>query len=139
MVGVLAFVLSSSVVYPRGIVDFEKWESEPLLIAEREGAANCLTTLKLRKDKTFIERTICFGQSETTGTYNVVNDTIYFENVWLGPNEDHYFKFATIAIRKDSGKYSGEILRFKNHKDSTGVALWILKNDLSINPITSIK
>jgi hypothetical protein len=35
--------------------------SPTVLIAQMEGAANCTTTLKLKKDNTFVERVICFG------------------------------------------------------------------------------
>ncbi|WP_299531208.1 hypothetical protein [Ulvibacterium sp.] len=129
-VGILFFVLGSAAFFPTGIMDFEKLESESLLVAEREGTANCTTTLKLKKNKKFIEENICFGISETKGTYRIVNDTIYFENVSLGPHESEFYEFATITKEKDFGNYSGEILRFRNSSDTTGVALWILKNEL---------
>ena len=130
-VGFLVFVLGSVAFFPTGIMDFEKLESENLLVAEREGAANCRTTLKLKKNKKFIEKNICFGVSETKGTYRIVNDTIYFENVSSSRHKKEFYEFAIIANQKDLGNYADVILRFKNSSDTTGIALWILKNELN--------
>jgi hypothetical protein len=51
-----------------------------------------MTTLKLRDDKTFIERNVCFGVTETTGTYNIKGDTIFFEKVTFGRHESDFYK-----------------------------------------------
>lgn len=63
---------------PGGLIDFEQWDGEDLLIAQREGDANCLTTLKLKADHTFREKIACFGIKETNGRYEIRNDTIFF-------------------------------------------------------------
>ena len=130
LVGIMAIVLFTSFLFPTGIVNYERFESESVLIAQREGVANCMTTLKLKKNKKFIEKNVCFGISETTGTYRVVNDTIYFENVSLGPHEAKFYEFATISSGKNFETHNEEILRFENSSDTTGTALWIVKNEL---------
>ena len=68
LIGLLTTVLLLTYFKPLGIVDFDKFEGTDILIAEREGAANCLTTLKLKDDYTFRERIGCFGVSEIKGT-----------------------------------------------------------------------
>ena len=88
--GLLTAVLLLTFYKPLGLVDFDKLKGNDVLIAEREGAANCLTTLKLKEDFTFRERIGCFGISEIKGTFKIVNDTIYFDNIQLGRHQDHF-------------------------------------------------
>ncbi len=132
LIGVMTVVLSFSIIYPSGLINYSRFESNSVLIAQREGAANCKATLKLRADKTFIERNVCFGVSETTGTYKVKGDTIFFENILLGRHEDEYYKFAVIGNREIENKEQlGDIIRYLDHSDTTGTRLWIVKNYLT--------
>lgn len=77
---------------PSGLIDFDKMEDENVLIAERAGAANCLTKLQLKDNFTFRERISCFGLNEIRGTYHVIRDTIYFNNVQRGRNGSEFYK-----------------------------------------------
>lgn len=52
-VGILVFVITTTLLWPTGIIDFKKFESETIFFATSEGAANCSTSLKLKKDFTF--------------------------------------------------------------------------------------
>ncbi|WP_422083283.1 hypothetical protein [Ulvibacterium sp.] len=130
LVGTMVFVLVTSLLFPTGIINFEKFDSESLLIAQREGAANCMTTLKLKENNKFMERNVCFGISETKGDYRIVNDTIYFHNVSLGLHEKEFYEYAIIKKRKNSVSFIGEIVRYESLADTTGNALWIVKNKL---------
>lgn len=132
LIGLMTVVLGLSFFYPGGLINFDKFERDSLLIAQREGAANCMTTLKLRDDKTFIERNVCFGVTETTGSYNIKDDTIFFEKVSLGRHKSEYYKFAVIKNRETkTEKYLGDLVRYKDYSDTTGIALWIIKNELT--------
>ncbi len=132
LIGLMTVVLGLSFFYPGGLINFDKFERDSLLIAQREGAANCMTTLKLRDDNTFIERNVCFGVTETTGTYRIKGDTIFFETVSLGRHESGFYKFAVIKNRENkSEKYLGDLVRYKNYSDTTGIPLWIIKNELT--------
>ncbi len=132
LIGLLTTVLLLTYFKPLGIVDFDKFEGTDILIAKREGAANCLTTLKLKDDYTFKERIGCFGVSEIKGTFRVANDTIYFDNIQLGRHEEGFYKFAVIKPTKfDSPKIFGDLIRYKDLTDTVGHFLWITKNDLS--------
>ncbi|MCU0451012.1 MAG: hypothetical protein MUC97_14430 [Bernardetiaceae bacterium] len=132
LIGIMTTVLGLSFIYPGGLINFDKLESVSVFIAQREGVANYMTTLKLRADQTFIERNVCFGVSETTGTYNIKGDTIYFEKVSLGRHENKFYKFAVIKKRETkSEKYLGDLVRYKDYSDTTGIALWIIKNELT--------
>jgi hypothetical protein len=132
LIGPMTFVLTTSFLFPNGLINFSTLESDNLLIAQREGAANCMTTLKLKANNKFVETNVCFGVTETTGNYSLKNDTVFFENVSLGRHEDDFFKFAVIKKRETSSdKYWGDIIRYKDHSDTTGIALWITKNELA--------
>jgi hypothetical protein len=131
-VGLLTIVLALTFYKPYGLIDFDKLEGGDLLVAERESSANCMTTLQLKDDFTFRERNVCFGVTEIKGKYHLQNDTIYFDNVNLGRQENEFYKFAVIRPTKFSNsKILGDLIRFKGLTDTTGHVLWITKNELN--------
>ena len=65
-------------LFPLGVIRSTDFDPDPYLIASREGAANCLTTIILGTDSTFIERSVCFGVDTRQGTYEVKSDTVFF-------------------------------------------------------------
>lgn len=132
IIGLLTLVLVLIFFRPFGLIDFDKLEGDNILIAEREGAANCMTTLKLKDDFTFRERNVCFGVTETKGNFRFQNDTIYFDNVSVGRHESEFYKFAVIKPSKfDNSKFFGYLIRYKDLADTTGHELWITKNELN--------
>jgi hypothetical protein len=132
LIGLLTAVLLLTYFKPLGLFDFDKLEGNDVLVAEREGSANCLTTLKLKDNFTFRERIGCFGVSEIKGTFRVLKDTIYFDNIQLGRGESDFYKFAVIRQSKfDNSKILGDLIRYKDLTDTVGHLLWITKNELS--------
>ena len=130
-IGILTTVLSLAFFKPFGLIDFDKFEGKDILIAQREGAANCMTTFKLKEDNKFTERSVCFGVTEIKGNYKIENDTIYFENVELGRHENEFYKFAVIRPSKfNNDNKHFDLVRYKDFNDTTGHELWIIKNDL---------
>ena len=131
LIGLLTIVLLLTYFKPLGIIDFDRFEGTDVLIAEREGAANCLTTLKFKDDYTFREKIGCFGILEIKGTFRVVNDTIYFDNIQLGRQVESFYKYAVIKPTKfDNPKILGDLIRYKDLTDTVGHFLLITKNDL---------
>jgi hypothetical protein len=130
-IGLLTLVLTLTFLKPFGLIDFDKLEGDNVLVAEREGAANCMTTLKLKENFTFSERSVCFGVTEIKGNYHLQNDTIYFDNVSLGRHENEYYKFAVIEPSKfnKDGKHF-DLTRYKGLTDTIGRQLWITKNEI---------
>lgn len=128
----LTTVLTLTFLKPIGLIDFDNLEGDNLLIAEREGAANCLTILKLKDDFTFNVRSYCFGVTETKGKYHVQNDTIYFDNVNLGRDKSGFYQYAIIepVKFKVSGKHF-YLVCFENSTDTVGLSLPITKNELN--------
>jgi len=130
-ISIVAVVLVLIYIRPDGIINFEKFQGNDLLIAEREGAANCYTTLKLKENKKFIEKSICFGVSEITGKYSIKGDSIFFSDVQLGRDKSEYYQFAVIKqSASENKKIIGELKRFMNYGDTLPHELWITKNEL---------
>lgn len=128
----LALVLTLTFFYPLGLFDFDKLEGENILIAEREGSANCMITLKLKDNFTFKSRSVCFGVTETKGEYHLQNDTIYFDNTNLQSHGNEFYAFAVIEPSK-FGK-DGENFNLQCYSDLTdtvGFELQIIKNEIN--------
>lgn len=137
LVGLLIIVLTTSFLKPTGLIDFDKWEGDDVLVAGREGVANCYTYFKLKDDYTFKQKSICFGISDLKGTYRLVNDTIYFEKVQLGRTDESYPAFAVIKPTESNQNEILGSLYFYNDKKSDSMVniLSITKMDLTkLNP-----
>lgn len=127
--GLIATVLALTFFYPFGLINFDRLSGEDLLVAQAEGSANCMTTLKLKDNNTFIERSVCFGVTETKGRYKIVHDTIYFEKVKLGREIDTFYKFALLKPSTwNVGKVN--LVRFVDMKDTIGRSLQVTQNNL---------
>lgn len=106
-----------------------------MLVAQREGSANCTTTFKLKDDFTFREKNICFGITEVKGIYRISNDTIYFDNVKRGKQEDVKYEFGVIEEPQLYTEHPFALRLFKDKKDRIGFFYWIANNKLKIKPI----
>ncbi len=131
-VGLIATFLCLTFFFPFGVINFDRLSGDDLLVAQREGAANCMTTFKLKDNKTFTEKNVCFGMTEIKGNYKIVHDTIYFENVQLSRHEDAFYKFAVIRLSKfNNDNKHFDLVRFKDINDTSGHMLSIVKNNLN--------
>jgi len=130
----LTVILSLIYYKPFGLIEFNKFEAKTVLEAQREGAANCKTTFKLKNDFTFKEKNVCFGITEVTGSYKVINDTIYFENIEKGKEEDAKYTFGIIEELKTYTENRFALKLYKNKLDTIGLRYFIEKNELQINP-----
>ena len=131
IVGTMSLCLVLIYFWPNGVINFDRLEGKDLLVAGREGAANCTTTLKLKSNNKFIEKNICFGMSEVRGDYSLRGDSIFFSNVKLGRGEKEYFQFAVIQPSDfQNEKIIGELKRFMNYNDKFPHDLFITKNEL---------
>lgn len=130
LVLVMGVALILIFLWQDGIINFEKYEDKDLLVAEREGAANCYTILKLKENNKFVEKSICFGVAEITGKYLIKGDSIFFSDVQLGRNANEYYQFALIKqSTSENKKIIGELKRFMNLSDTLPHELWITKNE----------
>ncbi|WP_430401186.1 hypothetical protein [Flavobacterium sp.] len=130
-IGLLITVLTLTFLKPFGFINFEKFEAKNILIAEREGVAGCMTTLKLKENNEFTAKSVCFGMTETKGNYKIKNDTIYFENIKLGRGEKEFYEFAVIKPLKFQNDIKHfELLSYKSKKDTIGHGLKVILNEL---------
>lgn len=120
------------------IIDFDKLAGKNLLIAEKEGAANCMTRLKLKDNNTFVEENICWGISHIKGTWEKKGDTLLFNRIHPNRHQDEFYMYAVIgkADRQNEGRMVqhiiGGLVLYKDKKDTTGHILWITKNDFPL-------
>jgi hypothetical protein len=119
----LAIVLILTLLFPRGMIDFEKFEKEDILIAYAEGAANCSTIIKLKSNYSFIERSVCFGVGIQSGTYKKAGDTI---KLYYAPDNKLTIAVIKLNSTKINGNY-GTLYRYKNSTDSLPYPLTIVK------------
>jgi hypothetical protein len=129
---VLFVTVSTTWLKPIGLIDFDRLAGKDLFIAMREGAANCQTILKLKDNNTFVERNLCFGISEIKGTYTVKGDSILFINAKPARGNEKYYMYAVIKkskVKNTQLTTFGELVLYKDQKDTTGHLLFITKND----------
>ena len=127
----MTIVLILTYFFPSGLIDFDKLEGDNLLVAQRKGVANCMTTLKLKDNNKFIQQSVCFGLTEITGTYEVKGDTITFDNISYGRGSNEFYKYAVVKNSKNnSDGYKGYLDLFKTQTDTIGIPLLIVKNTL---------
>ena len=130
LIGIMFMLLGLIFVRPFGVIDFEKFEGQDLLIATREGVANCTTTLKLKENNKFYMRSVCFGIDKVGGTYSVNKDTIRFK-FFSVRNDDDRFKLAVLRRNKDkNGKIYYDFDLYKSVNDTVPFRLFVTKNNL---------
>lgn len=131
VMGFGVLVLGLTTWKPNGLVNWEALAGKDLLVAEAEGAANCMTTFKLKTGNRFTERIVCFGVDEMSGDYTLKNDTIFFMYEGISGRRDQQYEFGLIRPSKTvSEKPSYLLYRYKNKADTVGRFLWIRKNEL---------
>jgi hypothetical protein len=132
IVGLLTIVLALAFFKPNGVINLDKLDGSDILIADAEGAANCMTTLKLKDNFSFKERAVCFGVKETKGKFHIKNDTIFFYNVKQNRWKEEYYEYAVIMpLQYESDKFIADLVMYKNRTDTYGLKLQVTKNDLN--------
>lgn len=123
------FLLFLTYFKPSGIIDYDALSGENLLVADREGAASCVSVLKFKQNNKFADKSICLSVDEIKGTYYKKGDTLFFKDVDLRKGEKKYDEFAVIKLFKvPNGIYLGKLISYKNKKDTLGYAYNITQN-----------
>ncbi len=124
----VGLILALTVLFPSGLIDFKRLEGKDILIAQREGAANCMTTFRLKKNKRFIQKSVCFGIEKKKGSYYIENDTIFLNN--NSRVDSTGYSFAIIQLDSThTGNAKGEINLYRNKDDKEPLFLLITKYD----------
>ena len=126
----LSFVLLSTYLRPWGLIEFEKYETPPVLKAKAKGGGGCNNVLRLYNDSSFIDDSRCFGTERTRGKWRYSNDTIYFYEIRPGTLQETYFEFAII---KETGDNRHQYLRrYQDRNDPHGRRMNVLHNDIQL-------
>ena len=125
---VLLLVLGLTFLKPGGIINFDYLTGKDFIVARQEGAANCMTTLQLKRNGTFIEKNICFAATEVSGSFERKGDTIVFTSIHTGRDVNDYYSYAVIR-RSEKASEDAVIVTYKDKNDTTGRAIRIIKID----------
>jgi len=121
---------------PMGMINWEKYEGQNILVAEREGTANCRTIIKLKENNKLKYISRCFGVDFHLGTYELRKDTLYFE---LEKNVGYMDKYSYATLLKsktDTTKYKRMILH-KNFEDKRSLSFSI--KEIKMNKLLNKK
>lgn len=128
---IIIFANSISFINPQGIVDWESYEGENLLVAKREGTVGCQEIIKLRRGNRFKYSNICFGTQFLQGNYQLKEDTL-----WLEPdgnsklmNRNAYGVFEN--NRNDKNRYD-QLCFFRNEKERKCLSFSVREDRLII-------
>ena len=127
----IAIVLASTAYAPNGLLDFDQLEGKDVLIAGREGSANCSSTLKLKANGRFSTTIICFGIERTKGNYHIKRDTVFFEYDDDQRQDDHY-EFGVVDSNQISWAKADGMYLYKNRADKSPNQLTIVLNKIRL-------
>ena len=120
---VLLMVLVSTFIAPLGFINYNNMGSKDILVAHREGVANCSATLRLKENNKFTFNNVCFGTSMTKGEFILIGDTVYFKNVELGRSTKSFFEYGILNKFNEN-----RLILHANRQDSVGLTLKLLTN-----------
>jgi hypothetical protein len=103
-----------SIIYPSGVIDYEQFQSEIILSADREGVANCMTRLYFRKDNSIEEKQYCFGYYYKKGHYVRKQDIFFI----YGLNDTTIFDIAKLTYNVDEIGHVNKKLEYYNYGDT---------------------
>jgi len=130
-IGLISLVLLLTYLKPSGLVNFDRLQGNDVLIAQIEGVANCMSTLRLKEGNNFSQRTYCFGAEEITGKYYFNHDTIYFKDIKQGRDTHAFYQFAVMRPADFNEKTKDlELVLYKKMNDTIGISYWIVEVDL---------
>lgn len=119
------------------LMEFVDIESGNVLVANRYCESKRIETFKLKSNFTFSEKNVYYGVSEVNGTYRISNDTIFFDNVKRGKQEDIQYEFGVIEELETYTELKYALKLYKDKNDTIGFNYYITKNKLKINSIKS--
>ena len=120
---VLFLVITLTIYKPFGIIDFEQWEGEDIMVAYYEGVANGGTTLKLKENGSYTVKEVYFGLKKYKGGYKLSNDKVFFN--YSKNDKEPMYKYAVISGKSLLVTFS------KNDSLKMPLPFMIIKNNLN--------
>ena len=119
-------VLILTYLYPFGFIKFEDvFDGENIFFAQYEGTINGTVSLKLKKEKQFIEKSVYFGVDNYKGSYEVKNDTLFLTY----DNKSNFNEDMSFCI--EDKKFKNHLLYYRNINDTIPLRMKTYKEDFS--------
>lgn len=134
LLGILAMVCFSGYYIWYGIPRLVIFSGKPVLYAHHLGTANCMASLLLTDKNKFFENEDCFGSEQNHGTYQFQNDTIWFQGNGVNLYGEAHSFAVILPISQEFDPFArgkGELLLYRNPKDTLPAELLILENKIS--------
>lgn len=125
-IALVIVLLTLMILRPLGLINYRIFESENIFVAEREGVANCMTTLMLKESGRFKMRSVCFGVDEETGAYTFNKDTLKLNYASFRGGNDG-FKYGILDTAKKS------LTLYRTAADTLPYPLFVRKNELKLH------
>ena len=120
-------VLILTYLHPFGFINFEKIiYGEDIYFAQYEGAASGTISLKLKKENTFIEKSVFFGVENYKGNYEVKNDTLFL----IYDNKSNFNEAFSFCI--EDIKFKDHLLYYRNINDTIPLRMKTYKGNFNI-------
>lgn len=134
---VLTLTFSKPYVFLKNLflMEYVDIENDNVLVAARLSETKKNKTFILDNNFTFKEKNAIYSLSEMKGTYKITNDTIYFENVRKGKQEDIQYEFGVIEELKFYTEHKYGLKLYRNKADTIGFQYSVLRNDLNVEPL----
>lgn len=124
---IIGVILLLTFLYPFGLFRPENFKDPPIAVAQREGVANCSTTIVLKNKFRFKETSVCFGVKRAEGNYQINGDTLKFDFDDLsifGSDK----AMAIIKLNTDSSKtWIGNLIYYRNSQDTVPLTMTLTK------------
>ncbi|RYJ42092.1 hypothetical protein [Flavobacterium beibuense] len=120
---VLLFVITLTIYKPFGLIDFEKWEGEDVMVAHYEGVANGGTTIRLKNNGFYFVKEVYFGLRKYSGQYRLSNDTVFFNH--NKNDKGVVLKYGVFSEKSFLATFS------KNDSISISLPFRVIKNNLN--------
>lgn len=92
-----------------------------------------IESFKLKSDFTFKERNTRYALTEVSGKYKISNDTIYFEDVKKGKQEDIVYAFGLLEELEFYTENKFALVLYVNKSDKKGYHYSLVSNKLKLN------
>ena len=110
-----------------GMIRLDRIYGKDILVAGREGAANCFTTFKLKNTQNFTTESFCFGREWNRGRYFISGDTIHFAGTSQQANG---YLFGLIEMQSKTFPGRDLLWLFRSRDDKDPYFLFISMNEL---------
>ncbi len=124
----LLVVVGSAAYKPSGLINYETLMGNDVLVAGREGSANCTTMLRLKENGKFTVLIVCFGVFRYSGRYLMKGDSVFFNGA--KHRERFTYEFGILNSLDSQISDKGSLKLFRTG-DTVGYQMFIVKSEIN--------